>query len=321
MGNVKIMATFKIKEILSEFNSCTFIGDENTIIITVKSINDCLDKSEMNSLSWISDKNIDTSLNSKLNLGLLILSRVAYEKLKGNSCNFLICENPRSSFVKILESKFSIKRVSKIERSAAIDDTALIGENCYIGNNVVIERNCTIGKNTTILHNTVILEDTKIGNNVFIGCNNTIGNYGFGYEKDDFGNYKLLQHLGNVVIEDNVEIHNNTCIDKGVLGSTLIKENVKIDNLVHVAHNVIIGRNCLIIANAMLGGSIQIDENNWIAPSTSIKNKVVIGKNNVLGMGAVLLKNINDNQTLVGNPAVTLSEYQTWSKKKKDLLK
>ena len=147
------------------------------------------------------------------------------------------------------------------------------------------------------------MDNTIIGNNVTIGCNNTIGGIGFGYEKDEFGEYKLIKHIGNVVINDGVEIGNNTCIDRGVIGSTIIGENCKIDNLVHIAHGVNIGKNSLIIANSMIAGSVTIGENVWVAPSTSIINGISIGNNSMTGIGALIIKEIKDSELHIGSPA------------------
>ena len=116
----------------------------------------------------------------------------------------------------------------------------------------------------------------------------------------------IIPHVGNVVIENGVEIGNNTCVDRGVLGSTILKENCKIDNLVHIAHGVVVGRNALVIALALVAGSVEIGENAWIAPSSSILQKVKIGKNATIGMGAVVLKNVGEEEVWVGNPAKKL---------------
>lgn len=110
------------------------------------------------------------------------------------------------------------------------------------------------------------------------------------------------------MINDNVEIGNNTCVDKAVLGSTVLRENVKIDNLVHIAHGCDIGKNSLVIANSMIAGSVIIGENAWVAPSASILNKIKIGKNVVLGMGAVVIRNVEDNAVIIGNPGKTLNK-------------
>jgi UDP-3-O-[3-hydroxymyristoyl] glucosamine N-acyltransferase len=114
--------------------------------------------------------------------------------------------------------------------------------------------------------------------------------------------------------------HNNTCIDRGVLTDTVIHENVKIDNLVHIAHGVVIERNSLIIANALIGGSTRIGENSWIAPSVSVINKVNVGKNTMTGIGAVIVKNTEENLTYIGNPAIRMDEYKKWSEVRKKLL-
>lgn len=301
--------SFVVKEILALFNTVIFYGDSETVIDNVIAFNDAFDANAKNKLSWVSDKFLEQNAIPNIKIGLLVCSETTYQKLKKERCNFLVTENPRAAFVKIISEKFKKTRPAKIEPTAVIHPSAKIGTNCYIGHHVVIEENCMIGNNCSVLHNTVLLADCIIGNNVTIGCNNTIGNYGFGYEKDETGDYQKFEHLGNVVIHDHVEIHNNTCIDRGVLGSTVIYENVKIDNLVHIAHGVIIGRNSLIIANALIGGSAVIGENSWVAPSATIKNKVTIGNNNMIGMGAVVLKNTADHVTMIGNPAQTMEAY------------
>jgi UDP-3-O-[3-hydroxymyristoyl] glucosamine N-acyltransferase len=131
----------------------------------------------------------------------------------------------------------------------------------------------------------------------------TIGGAGFGYAKNTSGQYSRFTHLGNVVLENDVTIHNNTCIDRAVMGSTIIAEGSKIDNLVHIAHGVVIGKNTLVIANSMIAGSTKIGENCWIAPSVSILNKVNVAEGSTIGMGAVVLKDVPAHSTVFGNPA------------------
>lgn len=309
-----------IKDLIKQFPECEFRGDESLAIEKAIALKDSLGQLSTNAVSWINDKVGESVDQSKLNLGLLILSKATHQRCAKAKCNFLISENPRSTFVKILSLFFKKTWPEKIEQSAIVHESAKIGSNCYIGHHVVVEENCSIGNNTVILHNTTILANTSIGNSVVIGCNNTIGNYGFGYEKDSNEDYQLMQHLGKVIIHDNVEIHNNTCIDRGVLSDTEVHENVKIDNLVHVAHGVVIGRNSLIIANAMIGGSAKIGENVWVAPSVSIKNQISIADNTNSGIGAVILKETKENSLVIGNPAITMDEYKKWSELRKKLL-
>ncbi len=140
------------------------------------------------------------------------------------------------------------------------------------------------------------------------GSNCVIGSSGFGYERDENGIPVRMPHLGNVVIGENVEIGSNVCVDRAVIGSTVIGDNVKIDNLVHVAHGAKIGKNTLIVAGAVIGGSVDIGENCFIGMNASIKNKVKIGNNVTIGAGAVVLKDVPDGETWIGNPAKKLEK-------------
>jgi UDP-3-O-[3-hydroxymyristoyl] glucosamine N-acyltransferase len=310
----------QIIESLKDTAPFQFIGRGDTAISTVVSAKEAIIEGNSAALAWINDENA-TGLNQAPRVGLLILSEKAYELFRNQELNFLVTENPRFVFMEILKKHFQTKRISRIESTAQISENVSIGENTYVGHNVIIESGSTIGSNCEILHNTVILSNTIIGDNTRIGCNCTIGNYGFGYEKDADQNWDLIEHLGAVVIGNNVHIHNNTCIDRAVLGKTIIEDNVKIDNLVHIAHGVHIKKNSLIIANAMVAGSTVIGENCWIAPSVSIKNKMIIPDNVNTGIGAVILKSPEPNQTVIGNPAISMEQYKTWSDLKKKLLK
>ena len=168
--------------------------------------------------------------------------------------------------------------------------------------------NCQVGENVVIGHNTVIHANTIIKDNVKIGCNCVVGSVGFGYEKDETGAYVFIPHIGNVILEEFVEIGNCTTIDKAVMGSTILRKNVKVDNLVHIAHGVDIGENSLIIANAMIGGSTKIGKNVWVAPSSSLINKIEIADDAIIGLGAVVTKSVNKGITVIGNPARPLEK-------------
>ena len=291
---------FKIKDILHQLTGIQFLGDENWLLSRIVSISDIAEGEDYsNCIIWISDKNEDSLLKlMDMKLGLIILTPFLYEKANKITGNFLLCDNPRLVFAKILKLKFAKKYEAGIELSAQIDPTSTIDSTCYIGKNVVIEKNVVIGKGSVVMHNTIVLEDTIIGENCNIGCNNTIGNYGFGYEKNEDGEYQTIEHNGRVVISNNVHIHNNVCIDRAVLGQTFI------------------GENSLIIANSMIGGSVFIGENCWIAPSSTIKNKIKIAKNTLAGLGCVILKDTTDNSTMIGNPAIKMEEYKKWSQLK-----
>ncbi|HLG35487.1 MAG TPA: UDP-3-O-(3-hydroxymyristoyl)glucosamine N-acyltransferase [Bacteroidia bacterium] len=254
---------------------------------------------------WCSEKYADKIV--LLQAGTVICSRETAGKKLNKKINYLMVSHPRLAFLKVMElfadKKNELGGNNRIAATVVIHPSVKIGSGCSIGHHVIIEEGCSIGSNVKIGHNTVVHRGTIIGNLVVIGCNNTIGGVGFGYEKEENGKYILMPHLGNVVISDFVEVGNNTCIDRAVLGSTIISEYVKIDNLVHIAHGVFIGKNSLVIANSMIGGSVRVGENCWLAPSASVINKGEIGDGAVVGMGAVVIKRVEVNQTVAGNPA------------------
>jgi len=289
----------KVKEILESIKYIKFIGDQNIEIERVVSITEI--GNVLNAISWCNDNNSELLKNCVSTSVIIISNNIEIESNQFK--NYIIVENPRRTFQEILINFFMETRKAQRSPTAVIDSSSVYGDNVFIGHNVVIEANCKIGNNVAILHNTIIFKGTIIGNNVTIGANNTIGGVGFGYEKNNSGDFELIPHIGNVIIKDKVDIGNNTCIDKAVLGSTIIEENVKIDNLVHIAHGVHVGRNSVVIANAMVAGSVNIGENSWIAPSASILNKKNIGTNSLVGLGAVVTKDVEDNTIVAGNPA------------------
>jgi UDP-3-O-[3-hydroxymyristoyl] glucosamine N-acyltransferase len=294
----------EIQKILNKIAHTSFTGSLDIIVDKVLGLQSVSDSEH--AITWCSDKN--TEALQGLNTTAVVIVSNAVDITVNTALTFLIVENPRRTFQQVLTQFFNPKREANISVTATIAKDVKMGSNVFIGHGVVIEQNCTIGDDVTILHNTVILKDTVIGDNVSIGSNNTIGGVGFGYEKNESGDFELIPHIGNVIIHNQVDVGNNTCIDRAVLGSTILHENVKIDNLVHIAHGVIIGRNSVVIANAMVAGSVIIGENTWVAPSSAIINKKTIGDNALIGLGAVVTKNVNDNDIVVGNPAKPLNK-------------
>lgn len=270
-----------LKNIITKINYINKINNNNNL--QINGISQLFDNVD-NTITWCNDKNL-IRLNDINNKTIIVSENLPKDTNKSN--NYIVVDKPRVEFKKLIDILYP-------------DD---VNNEPVLGQNVVIGSHVTMGQNVKIGHNSVILDNTIIGSNVTIGCNNTIGGIGFGYEKDEFGEYQLIKHIGNVVINDGVEIGNNTCIDRGVIGSTIIGENCKIDNLVHIAHGVNIGKNSLIIANSMIAGSVTIGENVWVAPSTSIINGINIGNNSMTGIGSLVIKEIKDGELHIGSPA------------------
>lgn len=259
-----------------------------------------LQNADGSSLIWI--KNTSTTNEIKANTIICLESEAS--NLKDLCAVIITTTNPKLLFSKIANKLFVKKYDAGIHKTASVAEDITIGKNCYIGANVSIGNNCTIGENCIIHSNVSIYDGVTIGRNVIIHSGAVIGAEGFGYSKDENGEIEKFPHIGGVLISDNVEIGANTCIDRGGLGNTVINEGVKIDNLVHIAHNVVIEKNCFIIANSMIGGSTHIGENSWIAPSVSILQQLKIGKNVTVGVAAVVTKSIPDNETWMGTPAI-----------------
>ena len=179
-----------------------------------------------------------------------------------------------------------------------------IGRDCSIDKSAVIENGVVIGNHVTIGSNTVVRSGSIIDDDTTIGCNTTIGSEGFQLITDGDNPPLHITHVGRCHISKNVYIGDNTCICNSLFGGeTYVGENVKIDNLVHVAHNLYIGKNAVVTAHVILCGSSRIEEGAWIAPNSSVLNRVVIGKGSKVGLGSVVTRDVAPYTVVYGSPA------------------
>jgi len=218
------------------------------------------------------------------------------------SNGFIIAENPRLEFIKaliLLENEIGF---STWDAPAEIDPSAKIGQN------VVVENGCVVGANSIIEHNVVLHAGTRIGNNSRIRSCSSIGGDGFGFERLQDGTPLRFPHLGGVVIGDDVEIGSCTAIARGTLSDTIIENNVKVDNLVHIAHNCLVKKGAFVIACAELSGGVIVGENAWVAPNSCTHQKISIGDNSLVGLGSVVTKNVPAKTVVAGNPAKRIRE-------------
>ncbi len=244
------------------------------------------------------------------------------EFLKENNL-VIYSDNPRYLYAKLLTE---ILLENKKETKIFFKNGYYYGENFQCEDNVVIEPFVIIGNNVSIKEGTIIKSGVKIGNNVSIGknCyireNSVIGGEGFGIEKDEFGNNFRIPHIGGVVIKDNVEVGALTTVCSGTIESTIVNEYVKIDDHVHVGHNVFVDENSSLVAGTIIGGSTMLGKNCRTAPNTAIKNGLKIGNNVIFGMSARVLKDVENNQVLTNEKADTLENIRKFSKIKEKLL-
>lgn len=281
-------------------NEDIVLGNKKFIISNIQTS----DNINNESLDWINTlkKNKEEYLfNSKAHV-IICEKEIDTSKVDLNKKCIIKVDNPKLLFIKIVDKFFTKKNIPEIHKTAIIHPEAEISKTCYIGPNSYIGK-CIIGENTVIHGNNFIYDNTKIGNEVIIHAGTVIGSDGFGYQREKNGEFIKFPHLCGVIIGNNVEIGSNTSIDRGTLGNTIIEDGCKIDNLVHIAHNVKICKNTAVIAHTIIGGSVIIGKNTWIAPNSTIRDQITIGENVVIGMGAVVTKNVPDNETWIGSPA------------------
>lgn len=223
----------------------------------------------------------------------------------GNA-TLIVVDNPRLAFAyvsKLLsESKtiFGVHPTAVIHPDAAIDPQSAVGPFCLIEKDVVIEQDVIIENSVTIK------EGTHIGRGSRIRSNSVIGGPGFGYEFDEDGKPIHIYHFGRVVIGQNVEIGSCVVIARGTIDATFIGNDVKIDDHVFIAHNVQVGNRTVIIAGAEISGSVIIGEDCWISPQVTIIDGKVVGDKSLIGIGAVVTKDVPSDTVVAGNPARVL---------------
>lgn len=275
--------------------------------------------SDEESLTFASDEKFLKNLD-KTNAKVIIVPDIDLPLDIGKS--YIVVKNsPREIMPKLLNFfKKEIKKFEKmIEESSKIGNNCNIAPNVYVGHDVEIEDDVTIypnvtigqgskiGRGTIIYSNVSIREFVKIGKNCIIQPGAVIGSDGFGFIKIE-GINKKIEQIGTVIIEDDVEIGANTTVDRGTIGDTIIKKHTKVDNLVQIAHNDIIGENCLIVSQVGIAGSTKIGNNVTIAGQTGVSGHIEIGNNVVIGAKSGVSSSVNDGQVLSGYPLVDHKE-------------
>ena len=245
------------------------------------------------------------------------------------SATLIRVENAGNAFAKLLEMYNQVKlNKTGVSKHAYISESAKVGSNLYagefavisdnavIGNNVkiypqaFIGENVTIGDNTTIFAGVKIYSDCVIGKDCIIHSGTVIGSDGFRFVPENEGNKKIPQ-IGNVVIEDDVEIGANCAIDRATLGSTILRKGVKFDNLIHIAHNVEVGENCYLAACNVIAGSTKIGKNCMFSGQVGIVGHLQIADNTVITAQSGISKSITQKGGVyMGSPAFDANKYR-----------
>lgn len=285
----------KIKSDITAFHLASeldleLIGDKNVLVKQVDSVDLATD----GSLCFA--KNSNWAMKAS-HTAILIASFADAVNRKGVT---LVSRQPRLDFARALSF---LEKYSGFEWAS---EEPFVDRSARIGRNVVLGKGVYVGANTIIHHNVVIGDEVIIGQRCVIKSGAIIGENGFGFERDEEGKAVRLHHLGTVIIDDDVEIGSLSTVCRGTLANTRLRTGSKIDDHVHIAHNVDVGENAFIIACAEVSGGVQIGARAWLAPNSSVINQVNIGADAVIGLGAVVLKSVPNGTVVVGNPAKPL---------------
>lgn len=294
------------------------IGDDNVIIGNIAKIEEAK-KNDLTFLYLPSYEKyfIDTQASA-------ILVKPDFPKTR-TDITYIEVKNPNIAFLTIINHFFRPEfRLTGIAGSAYIAPGVSVGNDSAIGENVVISEGCRLGSNVKIFHNSVLMENVEVGDNTIIfpnvtvreGCRlgsrvivhsgTVIGSDGFGYSPDKDGVYHKIPQIGIVIIEDDVELGANVTIDRAALGATLIKKGTKLDNLVQIAHNVVVGENTVMSAQTGVSGSTKIGRNVILAGQVGVVGHIEIADNVIVGAQSGVSKGLSRAGTYFGSPAKEL---------------
>ena len=299
-------------------------GDSDTVVNKLSKI----EEGEFQSLSFLANLSYAEHIYTTDASIVIINKDFKLEKEIKDTCTLIRVDDAYSSFTKLLEVYNQSKSVKTgIEQQTYVAENTSIGNDLYlgafayisngaiIGNNVkiyphtYIGDNVKIGDNTTIFAGVKIYHECEIGKNCILHAGAVIGSDGFGFAPNDKNSYDKIPQIGNVIIEDDVEIGPNNCIDRATMGSTIIKKGVKTDNLVHIAHNVVVGENTVLAGQTGISGSAKVGKNCMTGGQVGITGHISVGDNVKIAGQSGVSKNIKDNQILQGSPAFDYKEY------------
>lgn len=298
------------------------VGNPNTEVFKLSKIEEGVE----GSLTFLSNKKYNNYIyTTKASITIVNKSFVPEAEL---TTTLIKVEDAYLSFSKLLEfynqsksNKVGIEQLSVISENVKYGDNfylgsfAYIGTNVTMGDNVKIYPNCFIGDNVVIGDNVSIFagvkvfSETEIGNNVSVHSGAVLGGDGFGFAPNSDGTYSKIPQIGNLVIEDNVNIGAGTTIDRATMGSTIIRKGVKLDNQIQVGHNVEIGENTVIAAQTGIAGSTKIGKNCMIGGQVGFAGHITVGNNVHIQGKTGVTKSVKDGEILQGNPAMSYKEY------------
>ena len=309
-------------EMIAALLNGEIVGDKNATVSTVSSI----DGGKAGALAYLTNPKYEQYVYTTE--ASIVLVDSSFEPKQEVKTTLIKVANVGECVLNLLEMYNAARpRKQGISKLASISEKATIGENCYIGDFVVIEdgakigdnvqlyAQCYVGDNVTIGDGTKfypgvkIYEGCKIGKNCIFHAGVVIGADGFGFAPKEDGTFAKIPQLGNVIIEDNVELGANTCIDRAKTDSTIIRAGVKLDNLIQIGHNVEVGANTVMSAQVGIAGTTKVGSNCFIAGQVGIADHIVVGNNVKIGSKSGIDKNVADGEIRFGYPALPGIQY------------
>jgi UDP-3-O-[3-hydroxymyristoyl] glucosamine N-acyltransferase len=298
-------------------------GNPETKVSTVAKI----EEGKAGALSFLANPKYEQYIyTTKSSIVLVNKSFVPSSKI---AATLIKVENAYEAFASLMSLVSQPKpRKVGIHPSAVIEPTAKIGSNVYIGPLTYIGENCEIGNDCSVFPNVFLGDDTKIGKNCTINpgvtiyheciigencvihAGTVIGSDGFGFAPQSGNQYMKIPQLGNVIVEDNVEIGANVTIDRSTMGSTIIRKGVKLDNLIQIGHNVEVGENTVMAAMSGIAGSTKVGKNCMIGGHTAINGHIKIANGTKIGAKSGILSEVKEENTvIIGTPAIELRQF------------
>lgn len=309
-------------EMIAGLLNGVIVGDKNATVSTVSSI----DGGKTGSLAYLTNPKYEPYIYTTE--ASIVLVDSTFEPKGEINATLIKVENVGQCVLNLLEMYNATRpQKSGISKLASIHEGATIGENCYIGdftviestakigNNVKLYPQCYIGDNVTIGDGTKLYPGVKIyegcvvGKNCIIHAGAVIGADGFGFAPKEDGTFAKIPQLGNVIIEDNVELGANTCVDRAKTDSTIVHSGVKLDNLIQVGHNVEIGSNTVMSAQVGIAGTTKIGSNCFVGGQVGFADHITVGNNCKIGSQSGIDKKVPDGEIRFGSPALPGIQY------------
>jgi len=309
-------------EMIAGLLNGTIVGDKSATVSTVSSI----DGGKAGSLAYLTNPKYEQYLYTTE--ATIVLVDNTFEPKQEVRATLIKVENVGQCVLNLLEMyNASRPRKTGISKLASIHEGATLGEGCYVGDFSVVEAtakiganvqiypqcyvgdNVTIGEGTKIYPGVKIYEGSVIGKSCILHAGVVIGADGFGFAPKEDGSFAKIPQLGNVIIEDNVELGANTCIDRAKTDSTIIRRGVKLDNLIQIGHNVEIGANTVMSAQVGIAGTTKVGSNCFVAGQVGIADHVTIGNRVKIGSKSGIDKNVADDEIRFGYPALPGMQY------------